>query len=180
MASILSDLAEAAAFVHCRYCRYLVNHRAALLPVEVLHSVPSVSLADLDLVAAGRLDHRTFDDHTVPAGALCVSVTAVSSVHSCWRILLEAVDTAAAAQLPHPVAGCSTLRHPIAHIALDRIHSRRIARAGCSPRAAGPAAGVLGCNIVAVLAAVAVAGSHRTVAGMPLRLRVTTLSRKSH
>jgi hypothetical protein len=131
-------------------------------------------------VAAGSLAHRTFADRTVPAGAPCVSVTAVSFVHSCWRTLLEAVDNAAVARLPHPVAGYSTLHHPIAHIALGRIHTRRIAEAGCSRRAAGPAAGVLGCNIVAVLAAVAVAGSYRTVAGMPLRLRVTTLSRESH
>ena len=154
---------------------------AALLPVEVLHSAPSVSLAGLDLVAAGTPAHRTVRDRTGPVEEPCASATAVSSAHSCWCIHPEAVDiAAAAAQLPRLAAGRSILRRPIAHTALGRIHIRRIAHAGCSPRAAGPAAGVLDCNIVAALAAVAAAGSCHTVVGMPLRLQATTLSRESH
>ena len=159
-----------------------MNLHAALLVVEVLHSVLLVSLVGLDLVAAGTPVHHTFRGRTVPAEAPCASAIAVSSAHLCWCIHPEVVDiaaaAAAAAQLLRLAAGRSILRHPIAHTALGRIHIRRIARAGCSPRAAGPAA--LGCNIVAVLVAVAVAGSCRTVAGMPLRLRATTSSRDNH
>jgi hypothetical protein len=159
-----------------------VDLHAALLPVEVLHSAPSVSLVGLDLVAVGTPAHRTVRDRTGPAEEPCASATAVSSAHSCWCIHPEAVDiaAAAAAQLPRPAAGRSILRRPIAHTALGRIHIRHIAHAGCSPRAAGPAAGVLDCNIVAALAAVAAAGSCRTVVGMPLCLQATTLSRESH
>lgn len=148
--------------------------------MEVLRSVPSVSLAGLDLGVAGTPAHRTFPDRTVPAEAPCAFATAVSSAHSCWCIHVEVVDIAAAAQLPRLAVGRNILRHPIAHTVLGRIHIRRIARAGCSPPAADPAAVVLGCNIVAALAAVAAAGSCHTAAGMPLCLRATTLSRESH